>query len=143
MSTTRGRSKPSAPEEDPWYRDIDARIEQYIREDEEEQEKIRTNPQAAKKALVRLKQELNKYGNEQRFNYDDFATHTKDGKVRSEAEQDRFLVFCDQRLDYFQDELGDISTHNDSDLEGLGELIRMGIDNYRGKVTAATNRTSR
>ncbi|CUA76540.1 hypothetical protein RSOLAG22IIIB_12355 [Rhizoctonia solani] len=143
MISSHGRSRPSSYSDEDSWDDREAFRERAIREHLEREHKIRTDPQAAKEELLKVREYLNEDAVENRYNYPDFATHLKGGKARSDAEQDRFLKNCNQQLKSYQSRLDRIPTHNDSDLEGLKERIGMGIDNYRGKVTTATNRTSR
>ncbi|CUA74673.1 hypothetical protein RSOLAG22IIIB_11399 [Rhizoctonia solani] len=147
MISSHGCSRVSSYSDEDSSDDREARREAFrervMREHEEREHEIQTNPQAAKEALLKVKEGLNKDAVRNRYNYPDFATHLKGGEARSEAEQDRFLKNCNQQLNSHQFRLDDIPTHNDSDLEGLKERIGMGIDNYRGKVTAPANRSSR
>ncbi|EUC62653.1 hypothetical protein RSOL_425190, partial [Rhizoctonia solani AG-3 Rhs1AP] len=106
-------------------------------DDEYYHDQIAEEVMQANSERLQLKQDLNKFGNDNCFNYADFATYTKDGQVRSDTERSRFLKVCDQGLYCFEHELKEIPTHNSPRLEGLQSDISLGIENYRKKVAAS------
>ncbi|EUC60906.1 hypothetical protein RSOL_375010, partial [Rhizoctonia solani AG-3 Rhs1AP] len=102
--------------------------------------KIRIPPKDAKAKLLGLKRHLNEICTSHGLNYSDFATYSKDGKVRSEAESISFLAARNRDLSDLRRKVRGIPTHNDQELVDLKARTELGIKDLSGKVVAERKR---